>query len=513
MSNLNSMKRQILILVLSLSSLTLIAQKYDYTWVLGYWPMTGSDPDSNIGFTIIPFEAGLENMYYKLGLGSMSSTNAQICNPETGELLFYFDGCRVFNREFEIMENGDSIFHGPWWTEWCETGTKSYTLRRNGVVLPVQGNGDEYYLIHMRDTIFTQYVNGPIHIYNRQMNYSIIDFENNLMGQVVQKSNPVYVDSTHPGFLHTVKHNNENSWWVISFTLRNELLKVIAEQDTVYLYDYQKVIDIPRLSVSGGHLRFDPEGSKMSLSTRWDGVFLFDFDRNNGNFSNMRVWNLPDTNFTFQVVTEFSPNSRYLYVSNMHRLWQIDTWSEDLNAATVLLGEWDGFTVGGFFVTSFCDLLLAPDCKIYMGTCGTTKFLHVIHHPDLPGPACGFEQRGVNLVSVNGFSMPLLPNYRLDTGPVCDPSLATSTASPLWVETVELHIRPNPASGEVWVSLPESPPGGRLSVYDMAGREVYHHTWPGEEHTLHVGGWLPGLYFLNYYSPEGKYASGKLVVK
>lgn len=45
------------------------AQKHDYTWLMGYTPSTGYDPDSTIGFTIIPFEEGIGNMYYKLGTG------------------------------------------------------------------------------------------------------------------------------------------------------------------------------------------------------------------------------------------------------------------------------------------------------------------------------------------------------------------------------------------------------------------------------------------------------------
>jgi hypothetical protein len=483
------------------------AQKYDYTWVLGYWPITGSDPDSNIGFTVIPFKTGLDYMYYKLGEGSMSNTNSLICDPETGDLLFYFDGCRVYNREFEIMENGDSLFHGPWWTEWCETGSKSYVFRNNGIALPVTIDEKiNYFLPHFRDTITA--TNG----YNKQLNYLRVDFSENPLGVVVEKSIPVHYDSTVFFILDAVRHVDGNSWWLFTVSLRHDFVKYLLTQDGMYFHSTQKMADYSRHSINGGFLRFSPDGSKLALTTRDHGTHLMDFDRSTGALSNLRVWTMPDTNFTFTVMAEFSPNSRLLYITNRRYLWQVDTWQSDLDAGTIEVGEWDGFVVGGFFSTSFCQPRLAPDCKLYMGTCGTTRFIHVIHHPDLPGHACGFEQRGIELISVNGRTMPLLPNYRLGTGPVCDPSLATSTTSPIWVETVELHIRPNPASGEVWVSLPESPPGGRLSVYDMAGREVYHHTWPGEQHTFYVGGWPPGLYFLNYYSPEGKYASGKLVV-
>ncbi len=80
-----------------------------------------------------------------------------------------------------------------------------------------------------------------------------------------------------------------------------------------------------------------------------------------------------------------------------------------------------------------------------MNTNGTTPFLHVVYHPDLPGLACGFEQRAVKLPATNGNCMPLLVNYRLDTGPECDSTLSTSSFLPVLVETVPLIILPNPA--------------------------------------------------------------------
>lgn len=71
----------------------------------------------------------------------------------------------------------------------------------------------------------------------------------------------------------------------------------------------------------------------------------------------------------------------------------------------------------------------------------------------------------------------------------------------------------SPTSSEVNVRLPYSPPGGQMAIYDVSGREVYRHTWPGEQHRFSVSGWPAGLYFINYYGSDGQYASGRVVVE
>jgi hypothetical protein len=489
-------------------AVTAIAQKYDYTWILGYEPLTGYDPDSMIGLNKVNLEKGFEQSMYIAKYGSLLNTNASICHPETGDLLMYFDGCRIFNRDFEIMENGDSLFHGIWWKEWCDSGTKSYSGHRSGLILSFIQDSSKYMVVHTRDSI------SPKFIYNQELRYSIVEFNEGDYGKVISKAKTIYKDSTYLGFLHAARHPDGIGWWVLSFAYhgRDEFLLSYVSLDTVYKHSAYKFQDFQLYDVDGGALVFNSYGDKIVFSTLYEGVHLFDFDRNTGLISNHRIWLFPDSMVTFRLTVQFSPNGRYLYVTNTLDLWQIDTWAEDLNAGTVYIAEWDGLTIGGFFRTAFGEMVIGPDCKIYMGTSGTTRYLHVIHHPDLPGQACGFDMRGITLKSVNGHAMPLFPNYRLDLGPVCDPTLTTAEHTVL-VATTPLEVFPNPATSEVHVRLADSPLGGQMAVYDVTGREVYRHGWPGEQHRFSVSGWPSGLYFINYYSAEGRYASGRVVVE
>ncbi len=77
----------------------------------------------------------------------------------------------------------------------------------------------------------------------------------------------------------------------------------------------------------------------------------------------------------------------------------------------MLIAEYDGYQNPQN--TSFYRSQLAPDGKIYISTNLSTYNLHVIHHPDSAGLACQFEQRGVELPTLNGNSIPNFPHFRL----------------------------------------------------------------------------------------------------
>ena len=439
----------------------------------------------------------------------MLLTNASISHPETAELLAYTDGCRIFNRNFEIMENGNHINFGIRWTLRCETNELTYyPVRNSSLILPRPGMPDEYYIIHAKDTITPE-----VDIYIEKLLYSTIHFENNEDGIVSSKNKTIYKGKINWCELHAVKHANGLDWWVMMIGhVNNTYMRFLVQKDSLFLHSTQDIgpVDDPG---GGSNLQFSPDGTQLARFSRDEGIVLFDFDRATGELSNLRQWALPDTTFTYFATGAFSPSSRYIYINNTHRLWQLDTWATDFAGSAVQIAEWDGFIWKNFFVTAFQYLVIGPDCKMYMNTNGTTPFLHVVHQPDQPGLACGFEQRAVMLPATNGQCMPNLVNYRLDTGPVCDSTLSTSSFLPVRAQTLILDVRPNPAIEQVTISLPESLPGGTLTVFDVQGREVFASPWPGQQLEINLRGWSAGHYFINLYDVDGRYASGRLVVE
>lgn len=440
----------------------------------------------------------------------MLLTNASFADPETGELLAYTDGCRIFNRQFEQMINGDSINFGKTWSQYCTNffGVIYYPIRNSALFLPRPEHPNEVYLIHAKDTLTKQSTYWMDKIYA-----STISFTNSPYGLVKKKNELLFTGQIKLCEMHAVKHANGTDWWLFfPQYLTNAYFKFLVQADTISLVDTQAIG--PIVPFGGGTvLKFSPDGTKLARFSREQGILLWDFDRETGLLSNTRQWLIPDSTHTFVASGEFSPDSRFIYIDNTWHLWQVDTWAPDLQDGATLIADYDGFLWKDFFSTGFQFMVIGPDCKIYMSTDGTTPFLHVIHHPDLPGTACGFEQRGVKLPATNGQCLPNMVNYRLDTGPVCDSTLSTSFFLPVKAEVRLLEVRPNPARGQFQVTLPDFGSGGTLTVIDIAGREVAGLVWTGE--TMHVTctGWTPGLYFLNLYDPQGRYASGRLMVE
>ena len=504
------MKRFFTILLFWLLAISAYCQKMDYTWLLGYEPGGGFDPDSNIGFSHIQFDEGIPQSYYLNGSGSMLLTNASISHPETGELLAYTDGCRIFNRQFEQMINGDSINFGKTWSQYCTNffGVTYYPSINTALFLPRPGHPDEVYLIHAKDTITKQSTYWMDKIYA-----STISFKTFPNGFVKKKNKLIFTGQIKECEMHAVKHANGMDWWLFFPQYQtNSYFKFLVQADTVLLFDTQAIG--PIVPFGGGTvLKFSPDGTKLARFSREQGILLWDFDRQTGMLSNTRQWLIPDSTHTFIACGEFSPDSRFIYIDNTWHLWQVDTWESDLQEGATLIADYDGFLWNDFFSTGFQFMVIGPDCKIYMSTNGTTPFLHVIHHPDLPGTACGFEQRGVKLPATNGKCLPNMVNYRLDTGPVCDSTLSTSFFLPVKAEVRLLEVRPNPARGQFQVTLPDFGSGGTLTVIDIAGREVAHLPWTGETMNVICTGWTPGLFFLNLYDPQGRYASGRVMVE
>ena len=94
---------------------------------------------------------------------------------------------------------------------------------------------------------------------------------------------------------------------------------------------------------------------------------------------------------------------------------QLDTWKEPDQFPIDTIANWDKYydLNNPPFADGFAFSQLAPDGKIYISATASSRFLHVIERPNLPGQACVFRQHGVRLPTSNGTTIPHFPNYRL----------------------------------------------------------------------------------------------------
>ena len=386
------------------------AQKHDNFWLWGY---NNTSTNPNVGGVTMNFYNSSPNIYpekKKVNFGFYCG----ICSDSSGRLTFYSNGISIRDTTHNIMLNGDTINPGLFWEQYKNS---SYPNGPFCFALPSPEKNNQYFFFHMAADITNTAITSPFY-------YSIIDMDgNNGKGHVTQKNhillphNNDYIDPV------AVKHGNGRDWWVITGEVQKPILYTfLLDPDgvhgpftTIMPYqfsgtDYQSVNDI------------SPDGSKYVRAAGRLGLYIYDFDRCNGSFNNLKAIPFADQNFLC-FATVFAPDSKHLYLSSFQTVMGIDVSAPDIIASLDTLAYFDGkASPQPPLVTGFFNPNLGPDGKIYYATTNGTLSMHVIHNPDLPGQAADVEQHGLALPKYNSGTMCQFPNYRLGEweGSPCD---------------------------------------------------------------------------------------------
>jgi hypothetical protein len=201
------------------------------------------------------------------------------------------------------------------------------------------------------------------------------------------------------------------------------------------------------------------------------------FDRCTGLISNDTTIQLTFGNYLWG--TAFSPSGKKLYACSSSRVFQIDT--DSLIIDTV--ATYDGFISPPgqtCCATSFWNMYLAANGKIYITSGSSVQHLHEMNYPDSAGVACDVQQHALDLGSyLHLRAVPNHPNYNLGpvVGSVCD-TLSVGLSEP--AHDFRFSISPNPVSDEVvklTYLLPQNK-AGVLEVFDLTGQRVYSQQLP-----------------------------------
>jgi len=332
----------------------------------------------------------------------------------------------------------------------------------------------------------------------------------------VEKNVIISQDTFGYGRITATRHGNGRDWWIL-----------VNEKNS---NRYHRWLLAPGGLVDGGvqaigepvenglgQAVFSPDGTRYASinlvgEPLWgNDIDLYDFDRCTGMLSNPVHLFYPDTAYSGGIA--FSPNSRFLYVSQYLNVFQFDLDAPDLAASRDTVAIYDGFADPIY--TTFFLAQLAPDGKIYINSPNGTKRLHVVHNPDLKGDSCNFEQHGLGLPTYNSFSMPNFPNFRLGKweGSMCDTIVASVAGEVLPFPAV--FVYPNPASDRIGISSEFQ--GNVIPLYfrlfDATGRPV-DGAWvaAGTEMNMDVSGLTPGIYLYTVMAQGKMVRAGKLVI-
>ncbi|GAA4763429.1 MULTISPECIES: T9SS type B sorting domain-containing protein [Flavobacterium] len=285
-----------------------------------------------------------------------------------GDLLFYTDGVRVWNKNHQVMPNGLGLM-----------GHTSST--QSATIVPKPGSPNLFY-------IFTL----DYEVHPNGFRYSVVDINlNGGLGDVTNEKNVlVYAPSNEK--ISIVKHANNIDYWIVTHgfgnnTFYSHLLTSSGLSSTPVLSNVGTVVSGSTENV-WGYMKISPNGSKLAICNLMQAE-LFDFDTASGLVTN------PKTLFTTTIEgpygAEFSPDNNILYITipNPYKIIQYD-----LNATNIASSAYE-IILPNIYPGA---LQLGPDSKIYIAQMFKTK-LGVINNPNTLGAGCSVQ---IDAVDLNG---------------------------------------------------------------------------------------------------------------
>jgi len=304
-------------------------------------------------------------------------------SDSAGNLLFYTDGVQVWNRNHEVMQNGTNLG--------SITGY-GYSIHPV-IIIPKPGTCNLYYIF----TVDGRTTNPN---YTRVgLRYSIVDMSLDAgLGDITNDKNiQIAGASNAAGRLTAVRHGNNKDIWIISF---------IYEEGNyaAYLLSENGITPNPVLSKSlvtlginlqnPGCIKVSSDGYQLFNYGDYPGVERCDFNFYTGIVSPHYLFATPGSS-SANYSMEFSPNNKYLYLSNVSTVLQYDLTIQEKNAFIS-----SGIAIGNFGPTLSGDYQLGNDGKIYIAQY-TEAYLGVINYPNLPGISCGFQKNAIDLLGRN----------------------------------------------------------------------------------------------------------------
>lgn len=249
------------------------------------------------------------------GATPVADTNGQIftkegctsISDEYGNLQFYTDGMRVYDKTHTIMQDGTGLRGDP-------SSTSS------SIILPKPDDCNLYYIF----TIDTQDGEVPSYRPKRGIEYNIVDMSlNGGLGKVVQKNIPVPINGVVQGYekLAAITNADKTGYWVVThFEGKFYAFSITAEG-----VDLTPVVSSTNITakLGLGYLKGSPNGTRLALGMEdpnkndtVGSLSIYDFNNATGAASNEIILSPTGSGVGFYGV-EFSSDSQVLYTESI----------------------------------------------------------------------------------------------------------------------------------------------------------------------------------------------------
>jgi hypothetical protein len=257
--------------------------------------------------------------------------SSSVCDS-AGQLLFYTDGNKVWNKLHQQMSNGYGMANGT-------------STSQPAVVIPID-NSSLFY-IFTSESIWSS---GP-NSYS-QLKYHIVDMSGNSgLGIVTVKNQLLMDDITEK--IAAVRHCNGQDWWIVT---RNALDDSYAS----FLITPTGVNSTPIISYTGffddfgygflyqGQLKFSPNGKYYVNSYMGFGVEIGKFNDFTGQLEIITLDIAPTLKLSYG--SSFSFDSKYIYTSR----WELDslTGTDTIGGNEIVYKNVDRYFMGNDDSTS-----------------------------------------------------------------------------------------------------------------------------------------------------------------
>lgn len=327
-------------------------------------------------------------------------------SDEYGNLLFYTDGETVYNRNHQIMENGNDL-----------GGHRSSTT--SAIILPKPDDCFLYY-------VFTVDVQPGESGQGKGIEYNIVDMSlNGGFGAVIEKNIQLPVNGQQNGYekLAAISNAENAGYWVLThFEGQFYAFEVTADGVNHNPIVSPSSINPPVLpddSYAVGYIKGSPDGSKLGMGMVHDSynaiigsLSLYDFDNSTGIVSNEIILYPPGnpSGYGFYAI-EFSADSKALYTKTFKNASLSKILQFDMTAASIINSE---YTVSNTPMLPNA-MQRALDGNIYIST-PATYYLARIENPEIiynstTGAAPTYTPNAVQLGGLSSIGLPTFLNH------------------------------------------------------------------------------------------------------
>jgi hypothetical protein len=415
--------------------------------------------------------------------------SSSICDSINGDLKIMTNGCYIYNESGQFVENGDSIVPIKIYN-WGGNSNRYSISQQSSLILP-KGSNDQYYVLNatISDSAWNYYItqsnysNGvPFDL----LHYHIVDMKaNNGLGKVIQKNVPLLQNRFMvKNGMQACRHANGYDWWLVKSAGYDSTMfyKFLVTKDGIFSPDSQVFKNIKMgSSDAGGQLTFSTKGDKICYgSAREHKLLLGDFDRCNGNISNVKqiVFPFDSTLDPFDAWQgrldsmvrgiSFSPNDSFLYVCSEFNIYQYELYNTDSASAWYHVQYGPDTALSGFGL--FGLMHRAVNNKIYIGQAsGTFGGFGVINYPNKKGAACGHCPRCLR--DLGGYYSPTAPSNMPDYTLGAKPELCWPVANKPIGNTNQTILYPNPSNDIVNI-IKQCPNAGQIIIYNTIGQVI-----------------------------------------